>query len=220
MSAEHLKRTEYILRKTIAIFGAELDPRHPWVWEDDRWKELVVAIFVRVSGMDEEGVARNLVSSLDDLNLLEISTLARIARNGQGADESADRFVAFLIECGVPEIQARVSLDRLSMVANAIDTNFGGKIQRYLRRYGQLMIAELGDTFGDSAVDDEQLRQAFVYWLQNVLDMPISLMDEDVHAYCHAHHFAPAELFDAADSIDLNVGIVDDLAALWVKEMD
>jgi hypothetical protein len=60
-------------------------------------------------------------------------------------------------------------------------------------------------------MDQEQVRYAFTLWLQNVLNMPLSLQSRAVETFTNAIGLTSGQLFHAADEMDVNVALVDDL---------
>ncbi|MCI5211346.1 MAG: hypothetical protein D3910_21755 [Candidatus Electrothrix sp. ATG2] len=44
MNTDSLNEAQYGLRKILVLHGQDLTLLHTWVWEGDRWKELVFAL--------------------------------------------------------------------------------------------------------------------------------------------------------------------------------
>jgi hypothetical protein len=76
------------------------------------------------------------------------------------------------------------------------------------------MLRDLDRIFEFSALTEAEVRYAFTYWLQNVLNMPLSLIDENVRMFCAQHDLEPEQLFAAADELDVNLALVDDVVQL------
>jgi len=99
----------------------------------------------------------------------------------------------------------------LAHVAEVVQHNYGGKIQRYLRRHGEVMRDELLSAFNGTSLDKSQMAYAISHWLQNVLSLPISLQSDAVLEFCHNNNVNPQDLWKAADELNLNIALVDDL---------
>jgi hypothetical protein len=56
---------------------------------------------------------------------------------------------------------------------------------------------DLGGIFHFTTLSPEEVTYAFTYWFQNVLNMPISLLDANIKAICHQYNFSPEELITA-----------------------
>ena len=67
------------------------------------------------------------------------------------------------------------------------------------------------DGVGFSSLSPREAEHALVYWLQNVLGLPLSLKDDAVVEFAAEHSLAPERLIEAADSIGLNLAVLDDL---------
>ncbi len=219
MNTVNLTEAQYVLRKTLALHGQDLTLRHTWVWEVDRWKELVFALLVQVSSAHEDRV-REIVGNLADVGLLDIPPLAGICTDGKQPNLDrplAQQILDFLQESGLSHAVAERGLTAICQAALAFQTNYGGRVQRYLRRYGEVMLNDLERIFQFSGLTKEEMRHVFTYWFQNVLNLPLSLTDENLQKYCEAYHLTPVQLGEAADELNLNQALLDDLAALWVK---
>lgn len=203
----------YQLRKAMAIEGPELLQGHPWVWEAERWKELVFALLTRIITVSEQE-ARELTERFFDLGLLGVHTLAAI--HDPLVDPVARRMRELMTELDVSEEQADVAVMTVIEAAHGLEEHHQGKVQRYLRLYGELMIREIDQNFHFTRMNSMAITEAFVYWLQNVLNMPLPLNDDGVRAFCARYDLTPSELYDAADQTGLNLGLVDDLAQLHI----
>src|SRR5258705_6503661 len=78
-----LARTQFLLRKLIVQNGEEVIASHRWLWEKDRWKELVFSIVSRAGGLTERD-AHVLVDQMDALGLISVRKLADI--DGKSGD--------------------------------------------------------------------------------------------------------------------------------------
>jgi hypothetical protein len=209
-----LTEAKYILQKTLTTEGSDLVFNHLWIWEVERWKELVFALLAKVARISEEEV-RDLVNQLETLELLDIATLASLGRNRTCLNlehSNARHILELLQEKGLSETDAQRGLTAICEAALGLTEHYSGKVQRYLRHYGELMLRDLGKVFDFSTLNETEVKQAFIYWFQNVLNMPLSLTDESVEEFCKENHLTSEELFAAADELDMNFALVDDIA--------
>lgn len=222
MNATKNEEAQYLLRKLLTEEGPGLALNHPWLWEADRWKELVFALLTRVVSLPEDR-ARELTGNLNDLDLLDVAALANIGQDPKAPDLSnphARHIIEELQEYGFSPEEARRALATICEAAVGLHKNFGGKVQAYLRSYGELMLREINRTFQFSALKDADVAFAFTYWLQNVLNMPLSLLDSNVLAFCEQHQLTPGQLIEAADDLDLNLAFLDDLVQRYLSPED
>lgn len=220
MAPVNTAEATYLLRKALSLYGAELAISHPWVWEGERWKELVFALLAQVSDLSEDKV-RELTDQLDYLDLLDIPALAELCRNRQAPDPNdllARRILELLQEKGLSLAQAKRGLGAICEAALGLAEHFNGKVQNYLRSYGELMSKEFSRFFLFSTLNASEVQAAFVYWLQNVLNVPMSLLDQNIQLFCQQHGLKPAQLIAAADELDLNLALLDDLVQQLLAE--
>jgi AcrR family transcriptional regulator len=208
---EQKNEATYRLRKTLAVEGFGVAPAHPWLWEVDRWRELVFALLTRVADNPEEDL-RELTKQMADLDLLDVGELAKLHEDRDAP--LAQRITELMTEMGIAEDQAGAALTTVIEAAWGLDQHYGGEIQRYLRRYGEQMLREIDESFHFTEMKPDAVAEAFTYWLQNVLSMPLSLTDESEQAFCERYGFTPLELREAADRLGLNLSVVDDLVQL------
>ena len=213
MSSIAIDEARFALLKTLELEASDLVEAHPWFSEEDRWTELAFSILA-ASVNRPQAVVRDLVGAMASLELLEIDRLASLS-NGEKAnldDPFAHRITDLMEEYGTDPAEARRATTALSEFASGLSNHFEGKAQRYLRRYGELMLDELADWFDFTTLDDAAVGGVFTYWLQNTLGMPLSLVDDDVAAFCKEFGVTPADLLAAADELDMNFALVDDVA--------
>lgn len=219
MNGTNNSEAQYLLRKLLTLETADLALRQPWLWEADRWKELVFAFLTRIVSKDEDQV-RELTGKMNDLGLLDIATLARMSEDAKTFDSNnpdARHILEFFQENGLDPEKAQQALTTICEAAVGLQKYFDGKVQRYLRGYGEMMLREIARTFQFSALRETEVAFAFTYWLQNVLNMPLSLLDANVLAFCEQHHLTPEQLVAAADNLDLNLAVLDDLILRYVS---
>ncbi|MDX6749385.1 hypothetical protein SH611_06165 [Geminicoccaceae bacterium 1502E] len=206
---------EFALQKLIVRYSP-LFEQHQWPEESLRWTELAFALATRISPRPEAEIRRT-VEEMDLLGLLEVETLAGLAGPEGGVDFAAGgarRMEEHLLENGLASGEARALILALHELAVALRERFEGRIQLYLRRYGERMLDELAQNFRFSRLSPEQARSAFSYWLQNVLGMPVPLRTPAVQAFCGRLGVTEEELVAAADRLDLNLALADDMIEL------
>ena len=196
------------------LFQGSLEQHH-WLWETSRWHELVFCLLLRLGQPELEiGLARSLVNMLAALEMLRVETLAGLALADEGPNFTQPDLilmVRLLERAGLNPEKARVAVTTLCQAALGLQQQHGGKVQRYLRHYGQHMLDELGEHFFLSQMRNEDVRYAFTHWLQNVLNMPLPISDPAVGEFCKEQGVTVDELVQAADELDLNLALLDDL---------
>lgn len=204
MNESELSQIEFELRKLIVRY-AELFEYHRWPSEHARWVELGFALLSTVSQLPEPQV-REAVETLDALDLLEIDPLA-------SADDAlaVQRITSVLEEAGFSTENARRGALGLRDAARSLTRKHGGKVQRYLRQYGRQMLNDLDEEFSFETLDADEVDRAFRYWLQNALNMPIELPHPAVATFAFEHGVSRADLVEAADSLGLNLALLDDI---------
>lgn len=219
-----VRKAEYLL-KTL-LFDSFISPQVrelAWPSELDRWYQLVFALLAQVFVPPKEDLGM-LVSYLGNLGHLQVEKLAQIDLAAGGVDSSAEeagRILTILQEHGYSEVDARRALTLLSQVACGLEAHYGGKVQRYLRSYGEAILADLPKIFSMTGFSDEEVRHMFAGWLQSVTNMPLSLENQKVEDFCQEHGITCADLYQAADNLDINFSIVDDLVTLAeAREME
>jgi hypothetical protein len=184
-------------------------PTYAWASEADRWAELVFCLLSQCSDQDAETI-RGAVAMLEALGLLDVDLLATLAeRKPEGT------VIAYVLkQHGLEEQEVQCAVATLIRAALAFQRDYEGKVQRYLRRHAERMRDDLVRAFGDAPLNKAQLRQAVSHWLQNVASLPVSLENPSVQAFCKDHGISIEELIRAADDLDLNIALIDDLLAL------
>jgi hypothetical protein len=205
---------QHLLRKMLLLGGAEVAASHRWFSEVDRWKELVFALLTRTTNLPQTTV-RLLADQMVNLDLLHIPALPTLLKGKPLAPDlhhpHSRRILQTLHEGGFSHAEAVKGLTVICEAATTFSTQFSGRIQFYLRTYGDRMVKEAQTLFRFSQIDHDAVRYAFTYWLQNVLNMPLSLQDKTVKSFSEAHGLTGDQLFDAADEMNVNVALVDDL---------
>ncbi|MGB8385887.1 MAG: hypothetical protein WCG47_32390 [Dermatophilaceae bacterium] len=208
MASGQVEEAGYQLRKLMFSQDPGLAALQPWLWEAARWHELAVAIVSQVSDLPQQDV-REIITLAASLDLLDVERLARAER---AATRETSRLTEVLTDEGLSDAEAERSVRALVEIASGLERHFDALHQRYLRHYGELMLDELERWFTVSAMSSDELRMVFTYWLQNILGMPLSLVDEHVQIWCRENEVEPADLIAAADRQGINLAFVDDMA--------
>jgi len=210
---------EQLLVEVLSVLEDDLAIKHPWMWEGNRWKELVFALLTRVAPLPEQDT-RATVEQMNRSGLLDISLLASIAgASGSHPEQSspqARQIRESLRATGFSMAEAERALTAMCEAAHGLQEHFGGKVQRYLRDYGELMLLDLGRVFQFSTLSEADAADAFTYWFQNVLSLPLSLIDTDLKAFADQRGLDPHLMIQAADNMDLNLALLDDLVQRYM----
>jgi hypothetical protein len=161
---------------------------------------------------------RNIIENLSALQLLGVEELSSIPELESGIDVNsahAKRIKGILQEHEFTDKDIEDSILLMHEAAKSIKEHYEGKIQKYFRRYGQQMINEISDNFSFSKLNKKDLEYAFTFWLQNVLNMPLSLNEEDISEFSKQFGIGVSDFIDAVDRIDLNIAVADDLIMNW-----
>jgi len=188
-----------------------------WPWEERRWHELLFCLFfAQACPPLESATVREVIDSLAELSMLEVSELAETAHNWkkEGTYTPYQQTLSFLVqEQGLEKEQTRSVLQSFAEAAAAIQEQYGGKVQRYFRQYGEQMLAEAVKTFQLSELPEDKQHRAFTHWLQNTLNMPLSLREPVVEMLCEDFDLTYQDLQDTADELGLNLALMDDIIA-------
>jgi len=218
MEKSNISELEFQLRKLI-MRNIDLFDYYQWPSEHDRWVELIFALVTRISNKNEDEI-RHTIEELDVLDLLDVEALSEIPETKKGINleyAHTRRVVEYLIESGFTENESEKCILAMHEAAKSLKTHHDGKIQKYLRKYGQQMINEVPQNFSFSKMNEQDVKYAFTYWLQNVLNMPVSL-DDSVKEFCKKIDNKPEDLVQVADKLNLNIAIIDDLVRLYETE--
>jgi hypothetical protein len=212
---------EKLLQEVVERY-AKAAPHHQWINERDRWHELVACILFTFGGQAGEN-ARRAGSILSDLDLLNIEVLTNLPLpDGNTAQENTHLTLMrnILVQMGFTEDQAMPALQSILRIAQDLHTHYGGRIQSYLRQYGERMLANLEVDFPKVSSSDEFISHAFAIWLQNVLTMPIFVDTASTRQFCEEAGCTLDELHQTADRMDINASLLDDLLDLWAQERE
>lgn len=202
------------------LYEGSLDS-YLWPWEVARWYELVYCFIVQIGSSEiPTDDAYRIVSTLAELNLLEIDALAAFVKEGGKPDLSEPDLVLVLevlTRLGLSSDKATAVLVTICEAAAGFQGQYQGKVQRFLRKYGSLMIKDLGDTLSFSKLSTEDTEVTLTHWLQNVINMPLILSESKLEVLCTGLEVTMTDLVDAVDDLDLNLTLVDDLLFSWIE---
>jgi hypothetical protein len=199
-----------------------LEGQLPWSWEMSRWYELVFCILVRLGEPEvDASTAWALTSTLVDLDLLDVETVAEATDEGQQPDFSdpeLDLLLRLVERFGFSADKARAAVTAIFEAALSLNERHDGKVQYYLRAYGEHMLAELRNHFQFSGLSEDDIQYIFAHWLQNVLNMPVVLAHPAMDQICDEFDLEAQDIVDVADDLDLNVALLDDILAEAVED--
>jgi hypothetical protein len=194
-------------------YRPQLPPLSRWEDERDRWHEPAFAAIAETSGL-QIAAARMVTNGLISLRLLDMSALAEAARQD-------DRVAAMpaisqaLRAAGSSDEASRETIIVLTDLALGVGEAFG-TLQVVLRQAAEGMLTTLNDSLKTPAIDDTRRGRIFTTWLQNVVEMPLSMTDADqaVLDFTKRHGISVRDLVQIADDADVNVSVVDSVIRL------
>lgn len=220
MEKEKMEKIKQFMREEYIRFVPELN-RYQWPWETARWQELVFCLLARTDDSRAAIViARETVKIFVALDLLEVDVLAKLVPEKGEPDfqePQLELMLKIMKRQGYGNTEAEIAVVTICEAARALQQGFDGKVQRYLRKYGELMLSEFFRNFSFSRLSEEDARYAFTNWLQNVLNMPIALSHPSVKALCGKFNIGIEELVDIADRNNVNLALLDDWAADYME---
>ncbi len=218
MTRKAVDECRFQLQQIMLRDGEELMANQPWATEQDRWIELVFAVLAEVSDLPED-VLREAAEEVNAFGLLSIPRLA-IPLDSTEGQTNHRRLVDALVEAGLPDEKARRAAEGVHDIAVGLSAHFDAYLQRYLRYYGEMMLADLDRWFTFKTLSGSEAANAFTYWLQNAVLMPLSNIDAPVKAFCADLDATPADMIEAADQLGANLSLLDDLALLRQQAAD
>ena len=142
--------------KEMLLENLDIFNEHQWPLENSRWTELLFSLVLSTNKNHQDKI-RDVISTLGRLNLLEVPDLAGISDSSKQIEYNTSSYAAriygILTGFGFNHEESKSSLLIMSEAAKGLMQNHGGKIQKYLRKYGQQMINELGQNFSFTNVD-------------------------------------------------------------------
>lgn len=194
---------------------------YQWPWETARWHELVFCVLVSINRSSAGiTIARETTGILVNLDLLDIDALTQLISESGEPDLTKPEFalmMGILKRQGYNDVEAEAAVVTIFEAARSLQKGFDGKVQKYLRKYGEEMLNDVPNNFSFSRISDMTVKHVFTNWLQNVLTMPVAFSNPNTNAVCEEFGIEIKELVDVADSNDINVALVDDWASDYLR---
>ncbi len=224
VNTEKVRSPEEIVFDVYNAYGPSIDP-HLWPWETKRWDELVFCLLTTIAESEIlPEIIREVTRGLSEWDLLEINVLASLnpAKNEQDAlDSRLVTIMTILQQSGFDADKAKIAVTAICEVASGLKQKYEGKVQRYFRKYGELMLDELAQNFSFTQLSNEDARKAVSIWLQNTLNMPVPVSNPIVDQTCEKLGVQYNSLVEAAEKLDINVALLDDaLRTYWEYELE
>ena len=211
------------IREIYAEYRHLLPADYRWEDESSRWTELVYCIFAELTKHSYRD-ARRLANGIADLNLLAVEDLAGIPIMDDGMvnpDNSRIRTITDILKSnGVSEDEINRSLSAICKVAQAIQENYDGKIQKFLRKYGHEIVNDFDSHVSFSEVSKGTQSRILVKWIQNTLAMPLTFSNVYTVRFCERKGANYWELAEAADNIGINAAVLDDLLEVYIVDIE
>ena len=207
MATGRIGHAEFVLQKLALQHGEQLSAEHQWISEEDRWLELVFSLLSH-SVDHPQWFVRAVVGRIATLRLLSVSALA----SPDGVALARAKLMAQ--EAGLSAEGVEKALNAAAEAAKSIEAKFSGKLQRLLRAESEKTLANIRQALEINSIDQRVSGLALTFWLQNVMNAPLSLRDEEVSRFSADEGLGPADIIEAADALDLNLALVDDLIRL------
>ena len=170
---------EFLIRRLLAKpENLRLVRGHRWLNERARWVELVGALFSSVLPLSNAKL-HMLVNELSAQNLLNITKWSKTPKDFSKAksDELVKLSLIVLGDYQLTDEQRLKAVRTLHQAAHRLGERFGGKVQVALREAGEELLEKLRHSLGLSELSEAEQRQALTIWVQNVLNLPVSLMN-------------------------------------------
>jgi hypothetical protein len=211
----------YQIRRLISSpSAAYVAAHHRWGNEEERWTELAASMLSVTLKLPRDEIA-DVVYRMKMLGLLDVAAWSELPGDFNAASESVmvERALAMFDEHeGVATKDAYRAVRLLHETAQAIQLRYGGRIQIALRKAGELVLDKISKELDLKSISASEERAALTIWLQNVLNLPISLGSQNRQDFCDHHSISTEELTEAADELDLTIPALDDLIEYWAHE--
>lgn len=192
------------LQDAINKYAITLPPR-AWIYESDRWENLIFSI-IRQYCDDDPEKAGTAVNILRDWNLIDIEQLSASDQIPLAFNSA---FKKIMLGLDFTEEDIKEIAETLVNIAVAVKDKYDGKIQSIFRKYGEIIRKELVSSFSDDNSDNEKITMGVSLWLQSAFGLPILSERPNVKDYCDQNGISKDQLSDIADEIDINLGVVD-----------
>ena len=218
---EHVLNAHRVREKLLDIFETYQDTfqKHQWPLEIHRWYELVRCVLSAVEGrFDPHNRATNTTKLLIDMELLDIPLLAKCSRDAseESASQVRSDIHTVLRRTGYDLDQANNIGTALCALARAVEDKCQARIQALLREQCVGLVGNILEQFPlDGAIGTKAARLAITHWLQNVLNLPILVDSPGLQAICKQMNANPSDVLEAADQLDINAALLDEILNRW-----
>lgn len=178
----------------------------PWASERERWHELLFSVLLQTA--PDARSASTALAILAALRLTEPEAVAAF-------DTAEHRTLVdqILRRVGFAEETVSMTLNQLAGVGRVVQSQMGGKIQRFLRAHGEQMREELVGQLAAQGLDTTAASAAVTHWLQTVLTMPVSMRHDSLLEFSVDAGGCVDDAIGVADELDLSVAALDHLVA-------
>lgn len=125
--------------------------------------------------------------------------------------DTYNKLSIILTKCGFAKAKVIRIATVLADVSKVITVKYNGKIQRMLRLYGSVLKTDMIQTFKKISLTKKEIEFATTLWLQNTMNISLSLLHPALMKFCHKHKITFSELEEVADEIDMNIAVLDDI---------
>lgn len=203
----------------LQLYGDPMDA-YLWPWEEARWHELVFCLAIQVAPPElTYGEIERMIGTLADIGLINPQSLTECAKDGKKPDLSSPDLALIQEVLKRYEMSAEKAADLVVTICEAaagFQSVYQGRVQRFLRKYGRMMLEDLENSLSFSKLEDKAANAALSQWLQNVACMPIALSEDELKEVCEGLETTPDDLVDVVDELNLNLSMVDDLLISWM----
>src|ERR1051326_2698166 len=188
----------YLVRKLLILPTAgDVLRRHRWGNEAGRWQELVAALLsqaLKLPNTETHGLCHR----LRVLKLLDIDEWQDASSDASEAKKSdvVHRTLQLFEDHGFGQDQAELGVRVIQEAAIVVSRKFKGKAQVALRAVGNGILDDLHKAMNLESLPQAASRRALGVWLQNVLNLPISLNADRVDLFCRFYNITQAQLTD------------------------
>lgn len=209
-----------LLREIYADHKSEMPPVFKWHSETGRQNEFFYCLIQGMTEKDEADI-QNLVTSLATLHLLNIEDLADasiVGGTGVHGDKVVTLIQGLLNQAGFSSHEASECTFAMCTASKWIYDEYQGKMQRFARKYANLMRDELRYALKHANLPEDTKSRIVSHWLQNAYELPIPASNKEVDAFCSDKNITIEALTDAADTLGVNVAFIDDLIKLHLTQ--
>ena len=208
-------RAESLLIDLAALYmeGNPFLGHYAWHWEEERWHEMLVCALVSSGATPEQ--ARSAVHIFNEFQMADPISIA------EANEDDTQLIRKVLVRLGLPDNHADAAVSVLNQTAKTCLVQWSGKPQLFLREMAQRCVEALTAHFVACGMGATQAEMLSTLWLQNVSNAPIlASKSAAVMAFCKEAGIDARELIEAADTVGLNVAILDELMLMRQQQPD